>query len=521
MDMYENYPEGGTHQGETEVRSFSAAVPVDRFNLYIKVAPELPSGWQTGIRVTGTDTDPPRVLGPGVVMLAVQAGKPESIMQVQLPSLTPDGIAEVYQLRRTEKPRVVMEVKVDGGWKVGTADGLYPSGSLTVRLRFTRPMNRASVETRMQPQNGHHPHRTDRPLEGAYLEWVDDQTLLVRADHAPPTVAWSLFGAQDQEGLYLTGAVPALHFGDPPYLSAVDPFTNRERRLGALPPEPRTGQLSLDGTKLLLTAAHWETGARGIRSRYWRVDVASGERTVVEVDRPWEYHLFLAPDGTVRTLPSRDLGRSTTLSPDRAHLAVLRSDQLGRVQSPVFLYPHDLVILSPDGKERQTVAGFTQLFAPPKDFRIGGHLAWSPDGRQIATAADGSEGGTLLVADLNDGKVRKIANLPKNLQHPSTLSLDYSGRHFLIAGTLYDNAGNILRELPQGRFNPAGTHVLFSRANPDPTHPPWGEIGIAQVETGETQTLGSGLPIGWLPTGEALVIRWTNWQHRLVQFSSL
>lgn len=506
------------HLGDTRLRGTEATVPAERFPLYVE-PPVLPAGWADGVRVTGAEATVKQGHG-NLVVIQLGGGEPGSQVEILLPAGAGQPEAR-YRLTRARLPRVTVAVRSGGVWGEAGIGEVFPPASDAVRLEFSRPMDRESVESRIRnPQASGH-HQVPPPLEGVRLEWTDDRTLILHFTTAPPVAAFYLSGAMSSDGLYLTREIPVVRFGEAPYLAQVDPVTGEDERIVSLPADPISVQRSSDGRTLLLASMLWETGAWGARDGLWRIDARSGDRKLLPGD--WRQFRWLDGDGEVRSLQREGTGYGFySVSPDRTRIAAVRSAPLARGDSPDFRYAHDLVILSPEGQVLQTIPNFTWLHLPPKDgVELHFTLAWSADGKRIAAQSDDREGGSIAVADLTTGEVRNARGHPKGTPLPSRIRLAYSGEFLLLGGHLLNGQGQALRELPQGSFSPDGRWLLFSENQTAYFNPSWGQVGIAEVATGKIRMLGAGLPAGWTPDGQALVMRWADWAQRYVRYPLL
>ncbi|MFZ5824799.1 MAG: hypothetical protein ACOY94_10760 [Bacillota bacterium] len=509
---------GFSHIGETTLSGTEGVVPTGSFALSIELAEKMAAGWTNGIEVTGAAAEVQSATDRHVI-ISLKAGEPGSEVLVKLPPI--GGQPETtYRLVRAELPRAEVAVRIDGKWTPVVGGSVYPPRADAIRLSFDRAMDRESVERRIRNPK---PPVFSPPLtlENARLEWVDDKTLVLHLEKAPPVVGFYLRGAESADRLLLPGQLPVIRFGELPRLVRVDLGSDKEVEITPLPPDPSGVQLSRDGSAALVNATIWETGPRGARWVRWRIETRTGKRE--ELPHDWRTFVWLGPDGALRSLMTEGKRlNDLALSPDGTRLAAVRSDDYARYDSSDYRFPFDLLILSLEGEVLQTIEDFAWKLLPPKDgVEMHFNLVWSPDGKRIAAQSDDREGGAIAVADLTTGKVRHVRGLPEEVSLPTRYRLAFNGELFLLGRTLLNEKGEVLRELPHGTFSPDGRWILFSRSGADYFNPPWGEVGVVEVKSGETRMLGEGLPAGWTPDGQALIIRWADWEHRYIQVSMI
>lgn len=509
--MFINLPNGsGYTVPHMEITGQHAKVPTLPFNLRLELKPWPQADFRSKVQVTGGGTVLTDWTFTGAVDISFPEGSAGSVLSVTLPEI--DGMESVtYHLERTEPVKMTAEVQVNDAWVPAQPDQVYPAESAQVRLTFDRPMDRPGLEHWLQ----HTAWPSDRPnLEGIEITWPDDRTVLVRLPKAPPVVAWTLTQVRGTDGLPLVAVVPALHFGEQPFLVAIDPATGEEERLTALPVEVGSGTVSPNGKSLLLEGIRHQTVGHS-HTGYSRWLVGAGTQTK---PLPFEEqrYLYFSPDGRLQSLEQREGARSYTASPDGTRIAHLYMDGWGKQELPGYLYPHDLVIQSPDGQVVQVVRQAMSLYAPPKDYPLRATLVWSPDGKRIATLTDAPEGqGAIVVIDLATGQAERIATLPPEMGRGAPYPFFWNGEHFVVGKTLFDSAGKVKRELPgSGPFSPDGKWLLFQRGVEGHWDPAWGAVGLLSVDTGEVKPLGEGMVLGWRSDGKALVARWTDWRFR-------
>lgn len=503
---------GGYGLDDVTVTGTTAKVPVQPFALNVQLKPWPGAEWFSRVQVEGGGTVQVDGTEHGLLRVTFPEGPAGTRLTVTLPGA--DGKERVtYRLERVELPRASLAVQVDGAWVPVSPEQVYPAVSPQIRITFDRPMARATVEQALQRFAW--PHGGAAAPEGLTVAWQDDQTVTVSIKKAPPIFAWSLGGARAQDGLPLNSPMPALHFGEPAYLVAIDPTTGQEERLTNLPAELRGGGVIAGGQKLLLEGIRHEyIGAIAPRWIRWLIHLDGRTETL-----PFAGDKFLYVDAAGR-LQAFQRGERLAhgLSPDGTRVASLYAEGFGRTDPPPgYLYPHDLVIQSTDGQVLQVVRRVMNLYAPPKDYPLRATLVWSPDGKRIATLSDEPDGGAIAVVDLTTGEVRRVATLPPDMGHGTPYSFFWNGDRFLVGPVLFDASGRVERKLPgYGPFSPDGRWILLHRAADHDADPAWGEVEIASLQTGEVRMLGEGMVLGWRADGKALVARWADWRSRFV-----
>lgn len=489
-------------------------------------------GGGTGDAGTDLDQEHRRL---GIIQLRFPRGDAGEGFTFRLTNVTAwDGGEEVaLRLCRAQAPRAALDVRDGTGWRAFEAGDVVPDGPVTLRLRFNKPMDRQSVEERIQAP----PYWTDNPPLPPKVEWADDQTVLLRYADPPPVIEVRLTGAHDRHGLFVGGTLPAVHVGSAPYLAVLDPAGGGERRLAGLMPEIVAARPSPDGRQLLFTAWRRVLGNQDPTQHTWMMELTEGRKDGLD-GRGWRWLAdgrllrlqtyrdrwdIADPDGRVVAGAALPEFRSAAALPAGDRIALLRRRE-GSEEGGGFRVPHDLLILDVKTGKQTLFPDFVRVYSPPTEWIAVADLAWSPDGRRLAALSDGPDGATALVmADLESDRVEVVAAEIAGLRHGTTHSFSWSpdGR-YLAAGPFILDAATAR---PERRFevdesigfdptlpalwSPDGTWLLYNAE-------PWGEVLVMDVDTGGTRSLGRGLAAGWTPDGRALVIRWAGATERYV-----
>ncbi|HYF93743.1 MAG TPA: hypothetical protein VD969_16125 [Symbiobacteriaceae bacterium] len=522
-DQLDLRPDGsGSMAGTVYMRhGGSATVDAGEFVLRGFLMPAPSPGWfETHVKVEGVEPAEKNVstIGDhGHFDLRIPAGRPGDAFRLTLTDTLNGDVT--FTFCRQSPPKAALERR-----------GTKP---LVMTLAFTNDMLRESVERSLTG-----PHDKEGGSQGdwiAAMKWLDPRTLeLTARQPAPPVMRINLRGAQDRNGLFVTGGVPNVYSGEPPRVVAVDPVTGQASApLAEVPLEPNGASLSPDGTLLRVTA--WQMyGGQDIPN--WQqvlVDLITGQTKPLKPEElygqwvPGGDTLWVRPNDEnslalirwtpagpqqveISDLPAYD---SFELSPDGRLIAVLA--RTGG-EAPYPYVPVRFLIVNSDGKTRTPLTGEALMYRPGKDgLRLYGP-AWSPDGTRIAlTQPDGKGGTALVVADLAVGALRKLApSLPGSQGSTDSVTWSPDGRRLLVGPLLLDAAtGKIERHIEGmvGRpfWSRDGAWLLFQ---PDD----WTEITAYNLSTGQAVALGEGLAVGWRPDGKAMIIRWPDARHRVM-----
>lgn len=526
----ESYKNWGAVIGTLVVEgSGKVVVGTEGFGVHVRLQPAPPKDWyRQHVKVEGAA---PRQSGDPlqgeVLGLSFGRGYPDQTIRITIGGVIPpdgNGRSLVLNLRRKEEPRAVLEVEEEGAWRPVAPDEVLPRRPLALRLRFTKDMDRRSVEESLASRG---------PVPGR-LSWVDGRTLLWQVDQPPPVLRPTLLNARDTDGLWLIGQVPVAHTGEPPALYRVDPATGRETRLCSLVPEIREASLSPDGTTLFAQAYYLMLGRYpNVEDRSWAIDVSTGKRDQVGNGL---YLGWVGGDALLRVAGGKyemvnrsgSIARSGTLplelrfmmpSPDGTLLAGLLGAPIDyRTEATRDFVSHDLVIIDLERKAARTVKDFVKVFLPP----VGGwetpaRPAWSPDGRQIAALSDLPGGGAqVVVADLSSGETSAAVTLPGlsyGTIHPFSWSPD--GKWWLAGNRLISI--NPPHEVTKIQIPDRGRHWW----SPDgewltASYPEWKRTVLYHIPTLRSLEMGDSFPVGWDKEGLAYVIRWEGAQERYV-----
>lgn len=351
----------------------------------------------------------------------------------------------------------------DGPWEPARNGATYPRARLALRFDLHGPVDEAALRQRLP--------------EGARVEKPADDRLEAVWETPPPALEFLAVGEPP-------GRMIRFYTGEPPRLVALDPATGQERILGELPADMEWAYLSPDGSAALLVYMPDPGDFRTLH-----LDLKSGAQQETPLGHQPFYGLVSWYGGqVVKTVyqqvqfwdPQRggalervDTGARywSAVSPEGRYLAGLHYETViaGSI-TPVTVVIFDL-------KERRE-----QRFPEAVRIYVGPHhleqyMEWSPDSR------------ALLMQD--------------HLGHKQTRTL-----------RLHRSTGEITavdEELVAPPYGPwiAGPDGWSYRAAP------WEELRVMS-SAGQEQQWDRGYPVGWLPSGELLVIRWENVTHRRV-----
>ncbi|MDF2628777.1 MAG: hypothetical protein K0R39_2608 [Symbiobacteriaceae bacterium] len=510
----EDFPGGGSSLGASTLVPGDNLSPADDFLVSIKLDRTPDASWYAAIKYEGSTEPPnPENLKVGLIEFRVNEGKPGDAVTVTLPPLA--GTEQtVYRFKRMATPTATLEVNQNGTWEPAAPHVVYPNKNLQLRLTFTSAMNRKIVEARMREQNLTKQH----PLkQTARLTWQDDRTLLVDFAEAPPVVQYSLVGAYDSQGLFLTGPIPAVHTGAAPYLAAVDPATGKETRLRDVIPEVTFARQSRDGRMLLLTAYDLMGGQESFtRPRLWLMDLANG--TTRSIDWDWQARL-VETTGEVKVYKYENDGTydQGPISPDGTQWLFYRLPKTETVSGQLF--DVGIEVRTPDGKLIKALEPVAKVMAGKYGYGRP-QAVWAPDGKSIIFTSDIDRQQTELIhIDLITGASRKVATVPyfANPYSSARLMQWQAGR--VIAGSAIVNvaSGQIIHKVAgnmASRFlSQDGKYLLLARES-SYNGGDWGPMSLVSIDTGAVNDLGVGMPAGWSADDKALVIRWTNYESR-------
>ncbi|HLN64484.1 MAG TPA: hypothetical protein VK464_23425 [Symbiobacteriaceae bacterium] len=327
-----------------------------------------------------------------------------------------------------------------------------------------------------------------------------------------------------------------------PYLERVNVTNGSHERLMAMPPEIIDAIPSPEGRHLALTG--WEK--RADRHDGWwptrlqLVDLANRQILPVTMEAG---HVAWRPGGILVNLgiglwgekpgwlswnlqasgqPVEHRGgptRFARLSPDGRFAAYIasRADEAGSTNEmvPLALVIHDLE----SGKEHR-VDGFSHGISWGKDGDWSQWVAWSPDGRQLATLDPVSERGRrtdLVVYDLSTKERRVVRENTGIPPWGARLYWSPDGKWLLATGGMYESAvipldGGAPVKLAGGGRNLAFWDATGSRLL---NGTDWVNVYVYWPATGKQLDLGPGLPAGW-DGYWAYIIRWPGSDKRYI-----
>lgn len=516
LTMLEPTPTGVRVLGQRPLAPGESEAPAEGFLVTFRLDPPPASPWYREVRVEGAPIDPlrPELLQTGVLELRVHPGPANSGLTITLPP-TRDGPQQVYRLTRAPLPAAEVRVEQGGAWVTPDPARHYPAENLRVRFRFTAPVDRASVAAALarwpSPETPRHP-----AMDEVRLTWQSETSLLAEWAKAPPVILWSLSGAATPGGLFVRGSAPALQTGPPPALAAIDPATGSEAPLFNTAPHVFASLYATDPGKLLLHA--WDlTSTPNPATRSFLYDVTTGAVTP-HPSTPGGRLLLVEATGEVRqqfdSVPSGWL--PGPLSPDGTR-RLLFAVSSGK--------PDEAGILT-GALELRTAAGELVRVLDPavraRAERVDQDAAWSADGRSILyTSRVDAERLDLRLLDLEtEGAEPKTLTTIPNYSRAATPMLQWRGSRAVAGHSVIDVAsGTVTITIEDPLFarwlSPDGRYLLYSTQGGGHSGD-WGPVALLDLQTGDRQRLGEGLPAGWTKEGQALVLRWEAypWRHR-------
>lgn len=280
------------------------------------------------------------------------------------------------------------------------------------------------------------------------------------------------------------GHVP-MFFGDPPTLVLLDLATGSEKIIGEAPSSVWKASVSPDGRWAVLGAYAQPYGSEQV----WLTELSTGERQLLpvkadEITGPftWVEDQLLIPHGS--TMQYWDLSarkavpRSSAgffwgpLSPDGRYLAGFSVSQIEKQVEPATVVIYDLKT----GTEQSypSIAG-----SLVRSCWIELSMAWD------------TSGNFLLIEDYVTIKAKGVVHLDRRTGEVSRKN------QTTIPEPDYDR--------PRLGPSPNGWQVL-NRG--------WGPLE-GNSPSGERFKWGEGYPVGWMPDGTLVVVRWQNAEHRV------
>lgn len=233
---------------------------------------------------------------------------------------------------------------------------------------------------------------------------------------------------------------------------------------------------------------------------------------VAEDGAMWDIYVLDAKGGEPTPLTAGLLAQWPRWSPDGRRLAFLSLPPEEGLVSGLLSDKGELVVLSADGAEQQTIAatGKTEIYSPALD--------WSPDGRRIAWESGGRSDEVpagINAIDLETGASNELAS-----GHPGAMPA-WSPDGSLIAFVSYEDEeepnpniyimegdGSNVRRLAHNdgddigpRWSPDGRHIVWwVRKTGGEAH----ELFVAEVDKGKVEELGNGSRPVWSPDGRRI-----------------
>jgi len=482
-----------------------------------------------------------KVEGPGQVEISCSEGRlrcsfPEgppgetmtlTITGVDLPHSDEDAL--VLSMKRVAEPTVVLEVNVDGEWRQVSTSDCLGDPPLRLRARFSKDMDRDSVETILEGL-------------GTDITWTDDRTAEFTLPSGPPSlVRVNLWDAQDTSGLKVLATIWRLYTGDPPQLYAFDPETGEETSLCRLPADVYAAAVSPDGRTVLHIHYHersWEKRALLVRvndgtSR--ALDAAYGYHPAwLGGQHLLRLHRGERPDLSYQVITTEEVVvhegalpwglNFRAVSPDGKHLSglVIEHPADVRMSGDGWFAAGHLVIVNLETGEHRLFSDFVSKYEEVGTCLLEGLAEgpfWSPDGRKLAAVSDlGPERGcTLLVLDVASGTVD--AEVPIASQQNWAGSWSPDGLYWTVGSLLLETAPpHSIADLGMacGRKPEWSPDAKWFAINTQ--HDGWGETVVFRVDPAsgpvKEKSLGTVFPCGWDAAGRFYFIRWPAFEFR-------
>jgi hypothetical protein len=357
--------------------------------------------------------------------------------------------------------------------------GLLPADTAWLKVSYPVPMPAGARSPVM-------PDQYAMPGSGLPGEWEGDQTQYVAIGSLPPVL--SVREVTDGNGVRLLPVeYNGLYRGRAPELQAVQPAGGAVRsiyRFSEIPVGAR-----LEGGKVQYAA---------VDVTYWQVDPATGQVSPGTEPKQPAY-------GPVLKFPSPD-GKLV------AELAIPEGSPYWN-EAPKVRFG-DLIIRDvATGKVVVKQEGWLSVFGTQGCGSFAPGFAWRGDSAAVA-ALDAPDQDHLAAKMMDlQGQSRVIAQ--KEGQGAAWQQYGYDVA-WSPSGSLIKYGDQVV-EVASGRliaehlartatWSPDGKLLLLHES----FHPftGWGPISLLDVTTGKLRELGYGQGLGWLPTGEALFLRW-------------
>ncbi|MDP2872381.1 MAG: hypothetical protein Q8P31_07590 [Bacillota bacterium] len=488
------------------------------------------------MRLAGGDPQPLRqdLFAYGMVEVSYPKGPAGERITITLDSVVPPGGGDAqsvtYTLTRAPEPRVELLTWAEDCWRQVQPGEVLGTRPLRLGLRFSRPMARPETEIILREQLA---------ASSGWM-WTAEGTQEVLSwelAEPPPVVDLQLDEIRSADGLWLAGACPAVYTGSPPRVEFWDPAARTAQQGPQVMTDIHAAQVDPISGALLLSAFRRYAGLRYPAETEWLL--APSDPAPCELEAGWRYvglsglgqagfgeegsdclvrtrdleYEVLGPENRVvagGTLPA-DL-RWVTLSPDGRHLAGLvtlweQSDESN------YLVPHDLAVVDLASGATQWFRSFVSVFLPPTEWCVFAGPAWCPDGGRIAAVSDLQNGFSIEVADLRSGEAaRAVSFAGFGLGTTEWFTWAPSGSCWLLgdAQILAETPHGLSRLPVQGRslWSPDGRWLAYGYD--------WQDVGLLDMYSGETFSLGPGLMCGWDPQNRLCVIRWEDAAYRYI-----
>ncbi len=384
-------------------------------------------------------------------------------------------------------PALTVSVRQPSGdWQLQHHSDTLPVAPTELRFSWDRPVSQLEAEERVQRARG-----LNR-LSTAVLNWPDAQTLVVQLPTPPPLVVVDMGGVPGPGGVATYAAPTVLRTGSPPVLEAVDVFSGTATKLGPVPPEPNHALVAASGRYVAFSTFAPQADGAWWAPKGWVLDLKdrslqpapfyaflgwTGDGALVGTNDQGVPERWVPATGERRQFTVSDGARYTSLSPYGHQIAgvLVHWDQ---EDHNTFLAPADLVVLDLQTGAEKRYPDWSHYYVTHSEFGIAFPVIWIDGGRAIASRDyRGRTAYQWVVMDLNRGA-----------RHPLTP----------------DEAAEL--PPPVTVLNgPPGWRLEQEQE--------WQTVFLVGA-TGNRRDLGNGLPVGWLPDGRALIIRWESSQLR-------
>lgn len=371
----------------------------------------------------------------------------------------------------TPVDRVVVSIRQgSNAWREVESGSSVPQGPYSLQIRLPNGSQVGALE-----------HDLRRALENVTytVKRLPPDGLEVDLPEPPPVLS-----------LFLPDAVQSqftLNTGESPRLVVLNPTTGEEHKLAEIPLNGASATVSRDGRWILVETA---SPTQQCASQVWEVDTTSGKRHVLPFEAGyfqdvsvWYEGTWYATSGhfinTWETSTGRHERRESAgwiwegVSPDGRFLSgatyKVGSAPLGGLAS--------MTVVVLDLKTGQEKTYPDVAYGVPHAHWIDFRLRWTPDGKG------------LLLGHHRQPKVveTRLLDLQTGQVAPSTEQMPKPEDPVFISnpnGWQYERVPGL-----------------------------WGPVNLTSPE-GKAYAWGEALPVGWMPDGRLLLIRWENYKHR-------